>query len=85
MPKHNITNEEKKQLFQRRLNGEAVSVIATDIGVPKSTVYIDTDTALNENSERRLTNILRFIIRKGHMNQYATRRPKRKRNTLEQQ
>ena len=39
MPKHNITNEEKKQLFQRRLNGEAVSVIATDIGVPKSTVY----------------------------------------------
>lgn len=23
MPKHNITNEEKKQLFQRRLNGEA--------------------------------------------------------------
>ena len=146
MPKHNITNEEKKQLFQRRLNGEAVSVIATDIGVPKSTVYawlaearklrhesaknqdgsitveamdyyqlkahakkldgmleviklvsdiseipldkscIDTDTALNEDSERRLTNILSFIIRKGHMHQYATRRPKRKRrNTLEQQ
>ena len=39
MPKHNITNEEKKQLFQRRINGEAVSVISTDIGVPKSTVY----------------------------------------------
>ena len=39
MPKRNITNEEKKQLFQRRLNGEAVTVIATDIGVPKSTVY----------------------------------------------
>ena len=36
MPKHNITNEEKKQLFQRRLNGEAVSVIANDIGVVRA-------------------------------------------------
>lgn len=39
MLKHNITNEEKSQLLQRRLDGEAVSAIAVDIGVPKSTVY----------------------------------------------
>lgn len=39
MPLHNKTIEEKNQLLQRRLAGEAVSAIAADIGVPKSTVY----------------------------------------------
>lgn len=39
MPLHHTTIEEKDQLLQRRLDGEKVSAIATDIGVPKSTVY----------------------------------------------
>ena len=39
MLRHNKTIEEKSQLFQRRLDGEPVSTIAADIGVPKSTGY----------------------------------------------
>lgn len=39
MPLHHTTIEEKDQLLQRRLDGEKVSAIAIDVGVPKSTVY----------------------------------------------
>ena len=39
MPLHHITTKEKDQLLQRKIDGEAVSSIAADIGVPKSTIY----------------------------------------------
>ena len=39
MPLHHTTTKEKDQLLQRKIDGETVSSIAADIGIPKSTVY----------------------------------------------